>query len=441
MINYILDYNSFINEGAISINSMEKAISNVLSYLNKKIGPLYQLPGFQTIKKKSGDLLMCLYYLDKNGDGIRFNWLAKGFVTDVHSVDFFDASKLFSKPKITLKLNGESFAKILPAIVEIHNKKSTSIDINSFLSESLNESRPKGSKNKSTLAKIQNGETEEDLTPSINAGEKKLAATKYADPDTIFEDIDAYVDMVIKRIQPSLIICGLPGVGKTHNVTKRIKSNGLVEIEPMNFPDDASLKDLKDMNIDPLEETNGDWVHIKGASTAYMMYVNLFKYKDKLIVFDDCDSVFKDKDGINVLKGALDSGAKRIISWASKSTMSKNAIAPPRFEFKGRIIFISNLSMEKIDSAVRSRSFVVDINLKREDVIKRIKTILPHIGSDLEVPLKMEAKERALSFLADAVNNGDEIEISIRTLVNFAKIAQSGIPQWKRLMEIQAQNM
>lgn len=228
----------------------------------------------------------------------------------------------------------------------------------------------------------------------------------------------------------------------TYNITKTIKDGGYKQIEPIEIPEGSSAEELLDAGIDIEGESEGDWVHIKGASTAFGMYMNLFRYKNKLIVFDDCDSVFTDKDGINILKGALDSSDKRVISWISKATTGKKALAPPRFNFKGRIIFISNWPSKKIDSAIRNRSFVVDINLKQQDVLKRIQTILPHIGNDSEIPLTMEAKGRAFEFLKEAAEDeNNQMEISIRTLVNFAKIAASGVPQWKRLMKIQSLNI
>lgn len=438
--NYIISYNDFINE-AISNKDISKALDSILKYLNTKIGPLYQLPGFQTISKAGTALLAGLYYIDKNGDAIRFNWLSGSSSSEIHSVDFFTPENLFSIPAVTLTLNGESLARMLPLIAHLHKSKSINVDIDEFIGESyLYEARPKGSLNKSTLAKVTKGVPETDVTPEIKKSVKKLEKIDYADPDTIFDDVDAYVDMVLKGTQPSLIVCGGPGIGKTYGITKRIKDSGLKEIEPMQFGEDTTMDDLKAMGIDPTSESDGDWVHIKGATTAFTMYLNLFKYKNKLIVFDDCDSVFANKDGVNILKGALDSSEKRTISWGSKALLGKNALAPPRFNYEGKIIFISNLSLASLPGALRSRSFVVDINLRSVDVIKRIQSILPNIGKELG--LTDEAKKRALTFLAERIKSGDtDLEISIRALINFAKIAQSGVPQWKRLMEIQAQNM
>ena len=93
----------------------------------------------------------------------------------------------------------------------------------------------------------------------------------------------------------------------TFTVEKMMKDHHLKKIEPMNFPDDMSPEDMIEAGINLDEETAGDWAHIKGKASPLSMYTALFKYKNKIIVFDDCDSVFKNKDSVNILKSALDS--------------------------------------------------------------------------------------------------------------------------------------
>jgi hypothetical protein len=108
-------------------------------------------------------------------------------------------------------------------------------------------------------------------------------------PKTLFNDMTNLVDMVQSGVSPSLIISGMPGLGKTFLTTKKLKDGGFKE--------------------------GVDYIHVKGRSTAAGMFITLYENSDKLIIFDDCDSVFKDKDAVNLLKGALDSYDKRTISW------------------------------------------------------------------------------------------------------------------------------
>ena len=58
-----------------------------------------------------------------------------------------------------------------------------------------------------------------------------------------------------------------------------------------------------------------EFVHFKGRATAAGLFVTLYENCDKIIILDDCDSVFKDADAVNILKGALDSYDTRNISY------------------------------------------------------------------------------------------------------------------------------
>ena len=69
-----------------------------------------------------------------------------------------------------------------------------------------------------------------------------------------------------------------------------------------------------------------------------------------MLVFDDCDSILLDDISLNLLKGALDSGKKRKISWLSEYRALKEAGIPDSFNFHGSVIFITNLKFDKMKS-------------------------------------------------------------------------------------------
>ena len=48
---------------------------------------------------------------------------------------------------------------------------------------------------------------------------------------------------------------------------------------------------------------------------------------------------------LNILKAALDSSKKRYISWNTDSNMLGREGIPDRFEFKGSVIFITNINL------------------------------------------------------------------------------------------------
>jgi hypothetical protein len=203
--------------------------------------------------------------------------------------------------------------------------------------------------------------------------------------------------MVVNNTTPSLIVTGEGGLGKTHSVTETIKSNDLSEDR---------------------------YVFFKGYSTARGLYNTLYDNNDKLIIFDDCDSVLDDKVALNILKSALDSYEKRTISWMAK--MNKNDEYPQQFEFTGRIIFISNKSITDVNEAIRSRSLKVDLTMTPSDKIERMNAII----EDILPEYSLEFKKEALGFLSEVCN---EVSVNMRMLIMVTKMRYNYPDRWKDL--------
>ena len=65
----------------------------------------------------------------------------------------------------------------------------------------------------------------------------------------------------------------------------------------------------------------------------------------------------------------------------SGSKVSVKSVIPEDFYFQSRCLFISNTSMEKIDSAVLSRSKLLDMGIfTAEEFFERLRQILNHLG-------------------------------------------------------------
>lgn len=225
-------------------------------------------------------------------------------------------------------------------------------------------------------------------------------------PSTMFDDMNNLAQMVAKNISPSLVVTGQPGLGKTFNITKTLTDMGLKE--------------------------NEQFVHVKGRCTAAGMFITLFENSDKLIIFDDCDSVFKDADGVNLLKGALDSYDKRTITWMSAKGLKTNDgdYLPRSFNFTGRIIFISNLPIAKVDSAIRSRSFVLDITLTADQLMKRMKDLLKTVEPNVDMRIKRDA----LTALNAAYKKYEGVELNFRSLIKAIRIRQMGFRNWRAMI-------
>jgi hypothetical protein len=97
---------------------------------------------------------------------------------------------------------------------------------------------------------------------------------------------------------------------------------------------------------------------------------------------------------------------------------------PSRFEFTGKIIFISNISQSRLDEAIRSRSFVADISMNTEQMFTRMEQLLPTMES--RIPLA--AKQQALSVMKALHEKYEGVDINLRSFIKASRIAAMGFP-------------
>lgn len=222
----------------------------------------------------------------------------------------------------------------------------------------------------------------------------------------------------------AMIVTGPPGVGKSFGVE--------YELEKASLFDKISNKRVK-------------YEVVKGATTAIGLYCTLFKYSDpgSVLVFDDCDTVLFDDTSLNLLKGALDSGKKRRISWNADSNMLRKEGVPDQFDFKGTVIFITNLKFDNVRSnklrdhldALQSRCHFLDLTLNTmRDKYLRIKQIAAtgELFAQHDISKKLEA--RILEYMNE--NRLVLREMSLRTAVKIADLAKSFPDKWEDMAKV-----
>ena len=230
-----------------------------------------------------------------------------------------------------------------------------------------------------------------------------------------FDFVGKIVKMVASKTTASAIISGQGGLGKTFSVLKALKDAGIKDIT-----------DLADFQIGDKVDTKRSFRVVKGYSTAKGLFRTLQESNGMTIVFDDCDSILRDPVALNLLKGALDSYGDRYISWNADI---RDDDLDKTFKFTGQVIFITNVSSEKLDQAVKSRAMVVDLSMTRDEMLERMRTIAE--SSDFLPEITKTSKTAALSFLQE---NLDKVSnLSLRTLIQTVKIANSGDSSWKKL--------
>jgi hypothetical protein len=250
-----------------------------------------------------------------------------------------------------------------------------------------------------------------------SVAEVAQAITKKTDEFGItkrFDFVKQMVGMVAKKTIASAIITGQGGLGKTHSVLKALKDAGLRDITDLaSFEVGAVLNSSKSFRV------------VKGFSTAKGLYRTLFEGNGCVLVFDDCDSVLKDPVALNLLKGALDSYGDRYINWNSEM---RDDELPRSFKFVGSIVFISNMDMDRIDQAVRSRAMCVDLSMTQDQKIERMESILH--DSEFMPEYDKEFKQDALEFLRGIVQSVQNL--SLRSLISVVKIRAEG-GNWQEL--------
>ena len=219
----------------------------------------------------------------------------------------------------------------------------------------------------------------------------------------------------------AMIVTGPAGIGKSHGVTTQMEK--------------ATLFDQVAGNKTRFEI-------VKGAMSGIGLFAKLYKFSDakNVLVFDDCD-IWEDQDAINVLKGALDSGKTRRISWNKDSRLLRDEGVPNSFNFNGSIIFITNKSFDarkasKIQphlDALQSRCHFLDLTVDSErDKMLRIKQVHRDADGGLfaDYDFTQIQTDEIMSFIWD--NHTKLREVSLRMCLKVADLVKISA-NWREL--------
>ena len=419
----ISNYSQFITEAFLN-KTQEKAIDTILQYLKKKIGvDFYSYEEIWNIQKSDEFLKGQLFLTLSSNKAIRFNWIERDISSEIHSIDLWTDFEFDSNPDFTLLLNGLSVVKALPHVVDFYKNpeiivKTSKKDV-VFEDLEIEDTDPRKrlEDERKKLSRLRSPEKIELQKRKIERIEAIVAQTENSSIESekinqlddemkidVFKSIELYTTQVARGKSNSLIISGDSGVGKTQTVKDTLTSLGM--------------------------RKDDDYYFATGTATTAGLYELLFKNRNKLIVFDDCDSVLKDPESVNILKGALDTYDVREISKLSKGNtfdssglsdeevdvqFSETGKFPNKFDFTGQVIFISNLPENKFDKALLSRSLHVDVHLDRQELFERMKSIMTRISPDVDFEKKLEALEY-LTFICNTYPT--KFDLNIRTLIH-----------------------
>lgn len=239
-----------------------------------------------------------------------------------------------------------------------------------------------------------------------------------------FEILDEMTTAATNGDIRAMIVSGPPGVGKSFGVERIVEKACLF--------DQVAGKRLRAEVV-------------KGSATPIGLYQTLYKYSDPncVLVFDDCDSILVDDVALNLLKGALDTGKKRKISWLSESSTLRREGIPDSFEFKGSVIFITNLKFDQMKSqklrdhldALQSRCHYLDLTLDTmRDKVLRIKQIAADGALFEGYEFDKCVQDEIVEFLDE--NKNKFREMSLRMAIKIADLRKSFPLKWKDMARV-----
>jgi hypothetical protein len=219
----------------------------------------------------------------------------------------------------------------------------------------------------------------------------------------------------------AMIVTGPAGIGKSHGVN--------LQMEKASMFDRLASKKIR-------------FEVVKGAMSGIVLFTKLYQFSDakNVLVFDDCD-IWEDQDAINVLKGALDSGKTRRISWNKDSRILREEGVPNSFNFNGSVIFITNKSfdakkagkMQPHLDALQSRCHFLDLTVDSErDKMLRIKQVHRDADGGLfaDYDFTQEQTDEIMSFIWD--NHTKLREVSLRMCLKVADLVKISA-NWREL--------
>lgn len=348
-------------EASFSTEQTKRAFKNIISLVSRKVGKKFMGGAVPLkFKRKGANYYGYTYYTDNKA--VRFNLAATGGSTSILSVDVWTSPA--QKPQLMADIQdqGLNLVQTVNLVAQMLKGKKGEIEVDKDVSddagsdeqdpfmkkrsakdaeemaathedeyeyryinlgetvEMVNEARGRKPVRRIKVKYKKRGQQKEEPVESTSA--RPTTRGKYAKRVNVrsaydetseleqkfqanplfgragvesFDQIEAFTKSVINGRRMGLLITGDPGVGKTFTVQKMLDKAG-----------------------SHYEEFKGN---IKSATNLYSL---LFDNNDpnKILVFDDCDSVLQDEAQTEILKGALDDKKIRLISYIAKNLMT-----------------------------------------------------------------------------------------------------------------------
>ena len=114
---------------------------------------------------------------------------------------------------------------------------------------------------------------------------------------------------------------------------------------------------------------------IEGNATAFGVYTAAWHHRDRMMVLDDVDSLYADRNAVRLLKCLCQTDPVKRVSWQTASaTLDKQGI-PRSFETSSRVIIIANQwkTLDRNVAAVQDRGHVIRFEPTAAEVHRAVR--------------------------------------------------------------------
>lgn len=227
-----------------------------------------------------------------------------------------------------------------------------------------------------------------------------------------FEILERLTEGVAQGCIRSLFVKGAPGVGKSFGVEKILKEYSGISRAAGAYRDSYGI--------------------VKGTTSTVALFVKLYEHSDEgqVIVFDDCDGIFMDDASLNLLKAVTDTSETRNVSYNTASRFLEDLGVPNQFEFKGKVIFITNLDPSNTMSpkikphvdALMDRSLTLDLTVhSTRDRFLRVKDVVQNSTMLKKFKLKAGQQNQIMDWLRKNYSRCKQ-GLSLRTVIACAEL-------------------
>lgn len=286
-------------------------------------------------------------------------------------------------------------------------------------------------------------QAQDEAVASVVKEKKETYEEMYNRIESTFVETAECIEMVADNVIPALLITGGPGTGKTFTTRDTLLSLGYKErkLQDIIVTSEEECDEDDDDDCVGVEEAiveDDEFVVVSGAGSTTGLLKLLWWFREGgTVVVDDCDSLFGSLEALNLLKSALDSTDERHITYLKEASFLKANGIDTSFEFKGRIIIVSNLDIESMSesnhklaphfAALLDRCVPMNMGLyRRDEIMCRIEQISDRIFGDLT----KSKKKDVLGFVRE--NKGNFSNFTIRLMTKIGRMTKRA--NWKRLV-------